>query len=225
MPSATAMPWKSSGLVSTRTRTTFSPRADPLDRDVGVEDGPPDGRAGGGVEALGDALAAPLRALGSNWARRSWSTWAGSIRSTASRSVMTPSSTMSTAIFTAAAAVRFAIARLEHVELAALDRELEVLDVSVVLLELLADLARTPSYAAGISSPELRDLLGRPDAGDHVLALGVDEVLAVELLGRRRSVLRVNATPVPESSPMLPKTIVTTLTAVPRSWAIFWLLR
>ena len=36
---------------------------------------------------------------------------------------------------------------------------------------------------------------------------------------------RVNATPVPESSPMLPKTIVTTLTAVPRSWAIFWLLR
>ena len=31
---------------------------------------------------------------------------------------------------------------------------------------------------------------------------------------------RVNATPVPESSPMLPKTIVTTLTAVPRSSAI-----
>ncbi len=36
---------------------------------------------------------------------------------------------------------------------------------------------------------------------------------------------RVNATPVPESSPMLPKTMVTTLTAVPRSWAIFWLFR
>ena len=36
---------------------------------------------------------------------------------------------------------------------------------------------------------------------------------------------RVKATPVPESSPMLPKTIVTTLTAVPRSWAIFWLFR
>ena len=54
---------------------------------------------------------------------------------------------MSMAIFTAAAAVRFARARLEHVELAALDRELEVLDVAVVLLELLADaqeLARRP---------------------------------------------------------------------------------
>ena len=39
------------------------------------------------------------------------------------------------------------------------------------------------------------------------------------------NVLRVNATPVPESSPMFPNTIVTTFTAVPRSWAIFWLLR
>ena len=38
-------------------------------------------------------------------------------------------------------------------------------------------------------------------------------------------VLRVNATPVPESSPMLPKTMLMTFTAVPRSWAIFWLLR
>ena len=36
---------------------------------------------------------------------------------------------------------------------------------------------------------------------------------------------RVNATPVPESSPMLPKTIVTTLTAVPRSCGMFWFLR
>ena len=36
---------------------------------------------------------------------------------------------------------------------------------------------------------------------------------------------RVKATPVPESSPMLPKTMVTTLTAVPRSWAIFWFSR
>ena len=50
-----------------------------------------------------------LRAMGSNWARRSWSTCAGSMRSTASRSVMTPSSTIWTAIFTAAAAVRLAM--------------------------------------------------------------------------------------------------------------------
>ena len=36
---------------------------------------------------------------------------------------------------------------------------------------------------------------------------------------------RVNATPVPESSPMLPNTIVTTFTAVPRSSAMSWFLR
>ncbi len=36
---------------------------------------------------------------------------------------------------------------------------------------------------------------------------------------------RVNATPVPESSPMFPKTIVTTFTAVPRSLGIPWFLR
>ena len=36
---------------------------------------------------------------------------------------------------------------------------------------------------------------------------------------------RVKATPVPESSPMFPKTIVTTFTAVPRSCGILWLVR
>jgi hypothetical protein len=62
---------------------------------------------------------------------------------------------------------------------------------------------------------ERRDLLGRPDAGDDVLALGVDEVLAVEeVLARGGS--RVKATPVPQSSPRLPKTIDWTLTAVPQ---------
>ncbi len=37
--------------------------------------------------------------------------------------------------------------------------------------------------------------------------------------------LRLKATPVPESWPMLPKTMVMTLTAVPRSWEIFWFSR
>ena len=64
--------------------------------------------------APGDALSpltifvAPLSAFWSNVARSSWSTWAGSIRATASSFEIMPSSTMSTAIFTAAAAVRFA---------------------------------------------------------------------------------------------------------------------
>ncbi len=37
--------------------------------------------------------------------------------------------------------------------------------------------------------------------------------------------LRVKATPVPESSPMLPNTMVTTFTAVPQSCAILLKLR
>ena len=37
--------------------------------------------------------------------------------------------------------------------------------------------------------------------------------------------LREKATPLPESSPMLPKTIVWILTAVPRLWSILFRLR
>ena len=65
--------------------------------------------------APGDALRplatrmAALRAAGSNWSRNSWSTWPGSMRTTASALVMTPSATMSMAIRTAAAAVRLAL--------------------------------------------------------------------------------------------------------------------
>ena len=72
-------------------------------------------------------------------------------------------------------------ARLEHVQPAALDRELEVLDVAVVALELLADALefRVDLRHLGL---HLRDLRRRPDAGDDVLALGIGEVLAEELL-------------------------------------------
>ncbi len=73
-------------------------------------------------------------------------------------------------------------ARLEHVELAALDRELEVLDVLVVLLELAADLEELVVRGRHLGL-ELADVLRRSDAGDDVLALGIHEVLAVQLVG------------------------------------------
>jgi hypothetical protein len=71
--------------------------------------------------------------------------------------------------------------RLEHVQLAAFDRELEVLDVPVVLLELLADPLelRVDLWHVGL---HLADLRRRPDAGHDVLALGIGQVLAVERL-------------------------------------------
>ena len=72
-------------------------------------------------------------------------------------------------------------ARLEHVQPAALDRELEVLDVAVVALELLADLLELGVHAGHVGL-HLRDLGRRPDAGHDVLALGIGEVLAEERL-------------------------------------------
>ena len=90
-----------------------------------------------------------------------------------------------------------AVAGLQHPQFAALDRELEVLHVLVMLFqklgrvgELLEDvrhqrLERGPVGMGGLAR-RLGDVLGRADAGDHVLALGVDEKFAVErvLAGR-----------------------------------------
>ena len=79
----------------------------------------------------------------------------------------------------------FAGARLQHPELAALDGELEILHVAIVALEHLADRARTrrrPRHrrlqrglvGSGGNARGLGQLLRRADAGDDVLALGVD---------------------------------------------------
>ena len=77
-------------------------------------------------------------------------------------------------------------ARLEHVQAAALDRELEVLDVAVVRLELLAD-ALELGVDLGHLGLHLGDLRRGPDAGHDVLALGVGQVLAEERPSRRCS--------------------------------------
>ncbi len=54
MPCAAIMPGRSSGLVSRRTRITFSPSAAQLDRPLGVEDRLADRRAGRGADAARD---------------------------------------------------------------------------------------------------------------------------------------------------------------------------
>ena len=93
---------------------------------------------------------------------------------------------MSTAAFSAAAAVRFALLRLEQVEPVVLDRELDVLHVSVVLLEP-AHRVDQLLERVGKRLLHLRERLRRADAGDDVLALRIGEELAVEpgLAGRR----------------------------------------
>ena len=63
----------------------------------------------------------------------------GSTFSTASSSLIMPSSTRSTAIFSAAASGTLAVTGLEHEQLAALDGVLHVLHVAVVVLQGLGD--------------------------------------------------------------------------------------
>ena len=71
-------------------------------------------------------------------------------------------------------------AALQHVELFFLDGEFEVLHVLVVLFERLADLRRAACRPWAGCVFELDELHRRADAGHDVLALGVDEAVAVE---------------------------------------------
>jgi hypothetical protein len=84
-----------------------------------------------------------------------------------------------------------AAAGLQHVELAALDGELQVLHVAVVALQALAHLVELGEdlghgllhggqVRAALLPRRLGQRLRRADAGHHVLALGVDQELAVE---------------------------------------------
>ena len=75
------------------------------------------------------------------------------------------------------------VAGLQHPQLAALDGEFDVLRLAVVLLQPLADarqLRRRSWASPPVMSPHPHGLAG---AGHHVLALGVDEEVALDLVG------------------------------------------
>ena len=185
MPWATAMPWKSSGEVSIRTRTTFSPRSTQSTAVSASNTARPDGRARGGVEALGDAGRGGQR---------------GRVELVAQQLVDVGGLDPGDRLFLGDRAFLDHVGGdahgrgrgplrgtgLEHVQPAALDRELEVLDVAVVRLELLAD-ALELGVDLGHLGLHLGDLGRRPDAGHDVLALGVGQVLAEEHLLARCS--------------------------------------
>ena len=91
-----------------------------------------------------------------------------------------------------------AVAGLQDIELALLDRELDVLHVRIMAFQPLADLDQLPvgvrhrlfhrrQVALALQARGLGQVLRRADARDDVLALGVDQVLPVEgvLAGRR----------------------------------------
>ena len=91
---------------------------------------------------------------------------------------------MSTAILSAAAAGALGGPRLEDVQRSVLDRELDVLDVAVVALQHVHRRLEL-GVRAGQHLLELARAAAGADAGDDVLALGVDEELAVRRLARR----------------------------------------
>ncbi len=96
-----------------------------------------------------------------------------------------------------------AVARLQHVQLALLDRELDVLDVLEVPLEDRADLQEL-GVGLGHLVLQLEDGLGGAHAGDDVLALRVDEELAVELVRAVGRVARERDAGAGRVSPVLP---------------------
>ena len=70
-------------------------------------------------------------------------------------------------------------------------------------------------FKAGSARLAFRDRLRSAQTRDHILALSVHEVFAEEMFVPVDG-SRVNATPVPQSSPMFPNTIACTFTAVPQ---------
>ena len=72
-----------------------------------------------------------------------------------------------------------AVAGLQHIELAILDGELEVLHIAIVLFHLAGDVAQL-LVAVGHHALEFADGQRRADAGDHIFALRVHQVLAEE---------------------------------------------
>ena len=106
IPCAAIIPWMSSGVVSQRTRITLSPF---FPRSAAVSASKtifPEAAPG---EAFSPCATTSTLAEGSIIGCRSWSSCPGSMRATASSREMRPSSTMSTADFSAAAAVRLAL--------------------------------------------------------------------------------------------------------------------
>ena len=90
----------------------------------------------------------------------------------------------------------FAAARLQHPQLAALDGEFHVLHVAIMAFERLrrahefgedAGQQRLHRRLVGMRGEPRRlgDVLRRADAGDHVLALRIDEEFAIEFAWRR----------------------------------------
>ena len=222
MPRAACMPWMSSGLVSMRTRMIASPFCARLSASSAVNTTAPRRGAGTGRQALRQQRARRLgieRGMQQLIERRRVHPphRLGLVDQPLARHVhRDPQRRRGGA---------FAVARLQHVELALLDRELEVLHVAVVLLQRLADLHQ---FRVRPGHRRLQRRLARLGASASTAAAACGcrppRPRPARSPGTRRRTRsapvdgsRVKHTPVAQSLPMLPNTMVCTFTAVPHS--------
>ena len=174
----------SSGLVKSRTSRTFSPLRRPGDGVLRAEDDAAGGGAGAGGQALGldPALLDGLELHVGVEDRPQQ--LVELLRLDAHERLLVADEALVGHVDGDAdgrQAGALAVARLQHEQAAALDGELEVLHVAHLVLER----ALEPHELVVDLRPELLELADRArraHAGDHVLTLGVDEELAVELL-------------------------------------------
>ena len=175
MPCASTIPWKSSGVVSSRTRMTSSPALPRRSASSAVKTTAPTAAPGDALTPLASGSGACLQVeLGQQELAYLVGLDQGQQRLLLAQHALgdqvdrDPGHRLGAAL---------AVARLQHVERAVLDGELHVLHVAVGRLELVhgADQLRV---GLGDLVLQLHQRARRADARHHVLALGVDEEVA-----------------------------------------------
>ena len=182
MPSAAFIPLMSSGLVSSRTRSTFSPRSAHSNASCAVKTTRPVAAPGPALRPVREDAARRHRLFLGRRVEDGPQQLVQGIRVHAQDRLLGRDALLVDHLDGdphLGEARALARARLEHPELALLHRELDVLHVAVVVFERPADAEKLLVDLRHLLL-ERRDLLRRPDARDDVLALRVDEVLAVE---------------------------------------------
>ena len=208
------MPWTSSGEVSARTRIAGRPASATSRAASGlVTIGPlaMPGEAGRPVVIGRRKLLRTLGAVG-GWAS------SGRTRATASarESGNDGSSAMSTRDPQRRLRAALADPDLEHPEPAVLDRELDVAQVGVVVLQTRRRTSRSSAATAGIRSS--RTAIGSVRCVPATTSSPwASNMMSPYRAGSPVAGLRVKSTPVADVAPRLPKTIAWTVTAVPRS--------
>ncbi len=138
IPWAAAMPSMSSGLVSRRTRITFSPRAAHALASSAVKTIRPQAAPGEAARPLPTTWAA-FRAAASNCGCSRASSCLGSTRHDLLLVQIMPSSTRSHGDLQGGSRGTLAVTGLEHIELAVLNGELHILHIPVVIFQAACD--------------------------------------------------------------------------------------